>query len=52
MIIPWNTDASRILEGLPSIGMGAKETKLRSALEVKAQKLLDDGVLELEGRAW
>ena len=44
--------AARVLEELPSTGLGAKETKLRSALEAKAQKLLDDGVLELEGRAW
>jgi hypothetical protein len=44
--------AVRVLQGLPSTGMGIKESKLRSALESKAQKLLDDGVLELEGRAW
>ncbi len=44
--------AARVLEQLPTTGMGAKEVKLRSALEAKAQKLLDDGVLELEGRAW
>ena len=44
--------AARVLKELPSTGMGVNEMKLRSALEAKAQKLLDDGVLELEGRAW
>jgi hypothetical protein len=44
--------AARVLEAIPSEGLGVKEAKLRTALEARAQKLLDDGVLELEGRAW
>jgi membrane associated rhomboid family serine protease len=44
--------AARVLAELPESGLGAKEEKLRSALESKSQKLIDEGVLELEGRAW
>jgi len=44
--------AARILGELPATGIGEKEEKLRSSLEAKAQKMIDDGVLELEGRAW
>ena len=46
------TYAARILQELPSTGLGEKEEKLRAALGQKAQKLIDEGVLELEGRAW
>src|SRR5262249_2125636 len=46
------TYASRVLADLPQGGLGPKEEKLRAALQQKAQKLIDDGVLELEGRAW
>jgi len=46
------TYASRILADLPQSGLGPKEEKLRTSLEQKARKLIDDGVLELEGRAW
>jgi hypothetical protein len=44
--------AGRILGELPVEGLGEKEEKLRTSLEAKAQKMIDDGVLELEGRAW
>ena len=33
-------------------GLGEKEEKMRTSLTEKAQKMIDDGVLELEGRAW
>lgn len=46
------TYASRILAELPREGLGEKEEKLRRSLTEKAQKMIDDGVLELEGRAW
>jgi hypothetical protein len=46
------TYASRVLAELPAKGLGEKEEKLRTSLTEKAQKLIDDGVLELEGRAW
>jgi membrane associated rhomboid family serine protease len=46
------TYASRILADLPQSGLGPREAKLRTSLEQKARKLIDDGVLELEGRAW
>jgi membrane associated rhomboid family serine protease len=46
------TYGSRILAELPQNGLGPKEEKLRASLEQKARKLIDDGVLELEGRAW
>ena len=46
------TYASRILAELPNAGLGEKEEKLRTMLTEKAQKMIDDGVLELEGRAW
>jgi hypothetical protein len=44
--------ALRVLSGLPAEGLGAKEAKLRRKFENEAQKMVDDGVLELEGRAW
>jgi hypothetical protein len=44
--------AVRILLELPREGLGEKEEKLRTALEQKAQKMIDEGVLELEGRPW
>ena len=44
--------AARILGALPETGLGDKEERLRKSLEAKAQKMIDDGVLELEGRAW
>ena len=44
--------AMRVLSELPREGLGEKEEKLRTALEQKAQKLLDEGVMELEGRPW
>jgi hypothetical protein len=44
--------AIRILAEVPRQGLGEKEEKLRTTVEQKAQKLIDDGVLELEGRAW
>jgi len=44
--------AARIMGELPAQGIGEKEEKLRTTLEAKAQKMIDDGVLELEGRAW
>ncbi|HEY2250642.1 MAG TPA: hypothetical protein VGH74_06260 [Planctomycetaceae bacterium] len=44
--------ASRILAELPRDGLGEKEEKLRTSLTAKAQKMIDEGVLELEGRAW
>jgi hypothetical protein len=44
--------AMRILADVPRQGLGEKEEKLRTTVEQKAQKLIDDGVLELEGRAW
>jgi hypothetical protein len=46
------TYASRVLAELPREGLGEKEEKLRALLTEKAQKMIDDGVLELEGRAW
>jgi hypothetical protein len=46
------TYASRVLAELPREGLGEKEEKLRTSLTQKAQKMIDDGVLELEGRAW
>jgi len=46
------TYASRILAELPRQGLAEKEEKLRTSLTAKAQKMIDDGVLELEGRAW
>jgi hypothetical protein len=44
--------AARVLNELPREGLGEKEEKLRTALEQKAQKMIDEGVLELEGRPW
>jgi len=44
--------ASRVLAELPVKGLGEREEKLRISLTAKAQKMIDDGVLELEGRAW
>jgi hypothetical protein len=44
--------AMRILAEVPRQGLGEKEEKLRTTVEQKAQKLIDEGVLELEGRAW
>ncbi len=44
--------AVRILAELPRDGLGLKEEKLRTVIASKAQKLIDEGVLELEGRAW
>jgi membrane associated rhomboid family serine protease len=44
--------ATRVLERVPRTGLGTKEEKLRQSLEQKARKMIDDGVLELEGRAW
>jgi hypothetical protein len=44
--------ASRVLAELPAAGLSAPYQKLRKALERKAQAMIDDGVLELEGRAW
>lgn len=44
--------AARVLGELPRENLGEKEEKLRTSLEAKAQKMIDDGVLELEGRAW
>ena len=46
------TYASRVLGELPRKGLGEKEEKLRTSLTQKAQKMIDEGVLELEGRAW
>jgi hypothetical protein len=46
------TYASRILAEVPRQGLGEKEEKLRTALEQKAEKMISEGVLELEGRAW
>jgi hypothetical protein len=44
--------AARILGEIPHAGLAEKEEKLRTTLEAKAQKMIDEGVLELEGRAW
>lgn len=44
--------ASRVLAELPAAGLSAPYQKLQKALERKAQAMIDDGVLELEGRAW
>jgi membrane associated rhomboid family serine protease len=44
--------ASRVLAELPAAGLSEAYQKLRKALERKAQAMIDDGVLELEGRAW
>jgi membrane associated rhomboid family serine protease len=44
--------AARVLGELPQSGLSVKEEKLRNSLVQKAQKLIDEGVLELEGRAW
>jgi membrane associated rhomboid family serine protease len=44
--------AARVLEPIPRDGIGTKESKMRAVLEARAQKMIDDGVLELEGRAW
>jgi hypothetical protein len=46
------TYASRVMQELPPSGLGEKEEKLRTSLTQKAQKMIDDGVLELEGRPW
>jgi hypothetical protein len=46
------TYASRVLGELPREGLGEKEERLRTSLTQKAQQMIDDGVLELEGRAW
>lgn len=46
------TYAARILQELPPTRLGEKEEKMRTSLTQKAQKMIDDGVLELEGRAW
>lgn len=46
------TYASRIMQELPPSGLGEREEKARSILAQKAQQMIDDGVLELEGRAW
>ncbi len=44
--------ASQIMAELPAEGLGEKEQKVRGILEAKAQKMIEDGVLELEGRPW
>jgi len=46
------TYAARILQELPREGLSEKEEKLRVTLVEKSQKMIDDGVLELEGRPW
>lgn len=46
------TYASRVLNEVSATTLNEKEEKLRAALVQKAQKLIDDGVLELEGRPW
>src|SRR5262249_14668487 len=46
------TYAMRIMAELPPQGLGEKEVKLRATLEQKAQQMVADGVMELEGRAW
>jgi hypothetical protein len=46
------TYASRVLAELPRSGLGEKEERLRTTLEQKAEKMINDGVLELEGRPW
>ncbi len=44
--------ASRILADLPRTGLGEKEEKLRQAARTKSQKMIEDGVIELQGQAW
>jgi membrane associated rhomboid family serine protease len=44
--------ASRVLAELPETSLPEQYQKLRTALQRKAQAMIDDGVLELEGRAW
>jgi membrane associated rhomboid family serine protease len=46
------TYASRVLAELPAEPLPPQFEKVRAALLQKAQKMIDDGVLELEGRAW
>jgi hypothetical protein len=46
------TYATKIMAELPRQGLGEKEEKLRTTLEQKAQQMIADGVMELEGRAW
>lgn len=44
--------ALRVLEGLPQATLPENYARLRTKLERQARKMIDDGVLELEGRAW
>jgi len=44
--------ALRVLSELDDATLPEKHRPLKRALEKNAQKLIDDGVLELEGRAW
>jgi hypothetical protein len=44
--------ALKVLEGLAYSPLSEKLEKLRSSIVCEAQKLIDEGVLELEGRAW
>ncbi|MSR56365.1 MAG: rhomboid family intramembrane serine protease [Planctomycetaceae bacterium] len=44
--------ALRVLDELPDASSGDKYRKIRASLEQKARQMIDDGVLELQGRAW
>lgn len=44
--------ALRVLSELHDAGLAEKHRKLRRGLERKAQQMIDEGVLELQGRAW
>lgn len=44
--------ALRVLDGLPKEPLPESFARVRKALERNAQQMIDDGVLELEGRAW
>jgi membrane associated rhomboid family serine protease len=44
--------ALRLLSGLPATVLDDDSRRLRRSLEQRAQRLIDEGVLELDGQAW
>ena len=46
------SQAMRVLKQLPRHGLDERLSRRRGRIETLAQKMIDDGVLELEGRRW
>jgi len=46
------SQALRVLKQLPQHGLDERVSRRRGRIEKRAQQMIDDGVLELEGRRW